>query len=50
MDKHRMETIYVAWDNTSTYQDDEVEAVVRAAGGRLVLLYLPPLQSLAKSG
>ena len=33
-------TIYVAWDNASTHQDDEVEAVVRAAGGRLVLLYL----------
>lgn len=25
----------------STHQDDEVEAVVRAAAGRLVLLYLP---------
>jgi putative transposase len=34
-------TIYVAWDNASTHQDDEVEAVVRAAAGRLVLLYLP---------
>lgn len=34
-------TIYVAWDNASTHQDDEVEAVVRAAAGRLILLYLP---------
>ena len=41
MDKHSSGTIYVAWDNASTHQDDEVEAVVRAAAGRLVLLYLP---------
>src|SRR5258706_16352755 len=33
--------IYVAWDNASMHEDDEVEAVVRAAAGRLVLLYLP---------
>ena len=39
--KHPTGTIYVAWDNASTHQDDEVEAVVRAAAGRLVLLYLP---------
>jgi transposase len=39
--KHTTGTIYVAWDNASTHQDDEVEAVVRAAAGRLVLLYLP---------
>ena len=31
----------MAWDNASTHQDDEVEAVGRAAAGRLVLLYLP---------
>ncbi len=41
LDKHPTETIYVAWDNASTHEDDEVEAVVRAAAGRLVLLYLP---------
>ncbi len=41
MEKHPNGTIYVAWDNASTHQDDEVEAVVRAAAGRLVLLYLP---------
>jgi putative transposase len=41
LDKHPTETIYVAWDNAITHQDDEVEAVVRAAAGRLVLLYLP---------
>jgi transposase len=41
VDKHPAETIYVAWDNADTHQDDEVEAVVRGAAGRLVLLYLP---------
>ncbi len=41
VDKHPTGTIYVAWDNVSTHEDDEVEAVVRAAAGRLVLLYLP---------
>ena len=41
LEKHPQETIYVAWDNASTHQDDEVEAVVRGAAGRLVLLYLP---------
>jgi transposase len=41
LDKHPTETIYVAWDNATTHADDEVEAVVRAAAGRLVLLYLP---------
>jgi transposase len=41
LDKHPTETIYVAWDNATTHADDEVEAVVRSAAGRLVLLYLP---------
>jgi putative transposase len=41
LDKHPTGTIYVAWDNVSTHQDDEIEAVVRGAAGRLVLLYLP---------
>jgi putative transposase len=41
LDKHPTDTIYVAWDNVSTHQDQEVEAVVRAAAGHLVLLYLP---------
>ena len=41
VDKHPTETIYVAWDNFTAHQDDEVEAVVRSAAGRLVLLYLP---------
>jgi putative transposase len=41
LDKHPKETIYVAWDNASTHQDNEVDDVVRGAAGRLVLLYLP---------
>jgi transposase len=41
LEQHPKETIYVAWDNVSTHEDDEVEAVVRAAAGRLILLYLP---------
>ena len=39
--KHRTGTVYVAWDNASTHEDDEVEAVLRGAAGRLVLLSLP---------
>ncbi len=41
VDKHPTGTIYVAWDNANTHEDDEVEAVLRDAAGRLVLLYLP---------
>lgn len=41
LDKHPTGTIYVAWDNASTHEGDEVEAVLRSAAGRLVLLYLP---------
>jgi len=41
VNKHPTGTIYIAWDNAGTHEDDEVEAVVRAAAGRLVLLYLP---------
>ena len=41
VDQHPTGTIYVAWDNADTHEDDEVEAVLRAAAGRLVLLYLP---------
>jgi hypothetical protein len=40
VDKQPTGTIYVAWDHADTHADDEVEAVVRAAAGRLVLLYL----------
>jgi putative transposase len=41
LNKHPDETIYVAWDNCNTHENEEVEAVVRAACGRLILLYLP---------
>jgi len=41
VDKHLTGTIYVTWDNAGTHEDAEVEAVVRGAAGRLVLLYLP---------
>ncbi len=41
LEKHPTGTIYVAWDNANTHEDDEVELVVRAAAGHLVLLYLP---------
>jgi transposase len=39
--RHPRGTVYVAWDNAGTHEDDEVEAVPRGAAGRLVLLYLP---------
>jgi transposase len=41
LERHPTGTIYVAWDNASMHEDDEVDDVVRAAAGRLVLLYLP---------
>lgn len=41
VEKHPSGTIYVAWDNASMHEDNEVEEVVRAAAGRLVLLSLP---------
>lgn len=41
LQKHPMGTVYIAWDNANTHEDDEVEDVVRTAAGRLVLLYLP---------
>ena len=41
VEKHPTGTMYVAWDNGNTHEDNEVEAVVRGAAVRLVLLYLP---------
>lgn len=41
LDTHPQATIYIAWDNVNTHEDDEVEAIVRSAAGRLVLMYLP---------
>ncbi len=39
--RHPRGTVYVAWDNAAMHEDDEVEAVLRGAAGRLVLLSLP---------
>ena len=39
--EHPGEVIYVGWDNADTHEQAEVEDVLRAAAGRLVLLYLP---------
>lgn len=41
LQKHPNQTIYVAWDNANTHQGGEIDQVVKAANGRLVLLYLP---------
>jgi hypothetical protein len=41
VNKHPTGPIYIAWDNARMQEDEEIEAVVRAAAGRLVLLYLP---------
>lgn len=41
LEKHPTGSIFVAWDNFTAHQDDEVEEVLRSAAGRLVLLYLP---------
>ena len=39
--KHPTGTIYLTWDNATTHFDDDIDAVVKEAEGRLVLLYLP---------
>jgi hypothetical protein len=41
LDRHPTGTIDVAWDNADTHADAEIEAIVRATAGRVVLLYLP---------
>jgi transposase len=41
LEKHPTGTVFVAWDNFAAHQDGEVDAVLRSAAGRLVLLYLP---------
>src|SRR5204863_9491524 len=41
MEKHPTETIYMTLDNAKTHEDDEIDAEVQAAAGRLILLYLP---------
>jgi hypothetical protein len=39
--RHPHGTAHVAWANAGTHEGGEVEAVLRGAAGRLVLLYLP---------
>jgi putative transposase len=41
LNQHPNQTVYVAWDNVSTHENNEIEAIVRSAAGQLVLLYLP---------
>ena len=40
LEKHPTGKVYVAWDNSNTHEDEEVEAVLRGAAGRLVVLYV----------
>ena len=39
----------MAWDNANTHEDEDIDAVVQAAQGRLVLLYLPTYSRLSQS-
>lgn len=41
VEKHPTGTISMAWDNANTHEDEDIDVVVQAAQGRLVLLYLP---------
>jgi transposase len=41
LEKHPRGIVHVGWDNSNTHEDEEIEAVLRGAAGRLVLLYLP---------
>ena len=41
LEKHPNETVYVAWDNAKTHEDEEVDDIVRGAAGQLVLLQVP---------
>jgi hypothetical protein len=41
VDTHLTDTIDVAWDHAETHAEAEIDAVVRAAAGRVVVLYLP---------
>lgn len=39
--QHPTGTIYLAWDNATTHFDGDIDAVLKEANGRLILLYLP---------
>lgn len=41
VDKHPTGTISVAWDHADTHAEAAIDAVGRAAAGRLAVLYLP---------
>ncbi len=41
LERHPTGTIYLAWDNATTHVGGAVDAVLKEAKGRLVLLYLP---------
>lgn len=49
VEKHPTGTISVAWDNANTHEDEDIDAVVQATQGRLVLLYLPTSSRLSQS-
>jgi transposase len=38
---HPTGTIYLTLDNSPTHFDDDIDIVLKEAGGRLILLYLP---------
>lgn len=46
--KHTTGTVCVAWDSVSTHQDDEIEAVVRAAAGPACPAVPADLQPMAE--
>ena len=48
LDKHPTGTIYVAWDNANTHEDDEVEEVGTRSSRSPGLALLADLQSLAQ--
>ena len=41
LERHPTGTIYLAWDNATTHFGGDVDAVLKEANGRLILLYLP---------
>ena len=48
VDKHPHERVYVAWDNSGTHQDEEIEAVLRAAAGAARAAVLADVQPVAE--
>jgi transposase len=41
LERHPTGTIYVVWDNANTHSKEDVQTVLEAAAGRIILLYLP---------